>query len=281
MEYVKFDMHCHTSEGSVDSAVKVKEFAAELKKKGFGGMLITDHDSYGGYRAYRDDPDKIKDFVVLRGIEYDTFEYGHFLVVLPEDAPESMFKLLEHRGLSLFNLIRLVHGCGGVLGPAHPCGEKFLSFLSTRKSFVTLYKWYIKFLDFLEGYNACEDEQDNYIARLIAHEHDLPVVGGSDAHNMDCIGMGYTLLPSCIKTDKDFIAFIKNGNKPKVGGHRYCMTTKDKLGTANLSLVYGFFMYNKWGAFCNITSRRKYKKQIRLDLMKKLRKDENTFEKTE
>ena len=51
MEYVKFDMHCHTSEGSVDSAVKVKEFAAELKKKGFGGMLITDHDSYGGYRA--------------------------------------------------------------------------------------------------------------------------------------------------------------------------------------------------------------------------------------
>ena len=46
-------MHCHTKEGSLDGKVPIEEFAAVLKSKGFDGMLVSDHDSYKGYRAWK------------------------------------------------------------------------------------------------------------------------------------------------------------------------------------------------------------------------------------
>ena len=45
MEYVKFDMHCHTAEGSVDAKVGIDDYIKVLKSKGFKGMVVTDHDS--------------------------------------------------------------------------------------------------------------------------------------------------------------------------------------------------------------------------------------------
>ena len=66
MKYVKFDMHCHTAEGSVDAKVNIEDYIEILRSKGFGGMLVTDHDSYGGYEAYVNSGKKYDDFVVLR-----------------------------------------------------------------------------------------------------------------------------------------------------------------------------------------------------------------------
>ena len=48
---MKFDMHCHTKEGSMDGKVMIEEYIRTLKRKGFGGMLVSDHDSYDGYRS--------------------------------------------------------------------------------------------------------------------------------------------------------------------------------------------------------------------------------------
>ena len=42
---MKFDMHCHTKEGSLDGKVPVEEYIALLKKKGYDGMLVSDHNS--------------------------------------------------------------------------------------------------------------------------------------------------------------------------------------------------------------------------------------------
>ena len=38
---MKFDMHCHTKEGSMDGKVMIEEYIRVLKQKGFGGMLAT------------------------------------------------------------------------------------------------------------------------------------------------------------------------------------------------------------------------------------------------
>ena len=105
---VRFDMHCHTAEGSPDAKVKIVDYTQLLKQRGFHGMLVTDHDSYNGYRAYLSQKEKVKDFIVLRGIEYDTFDYGHFLIVLPSDTPEEVYELFEHRGMALIRVIWLV-----------------------------------------------------------------------------------------------------------------------------------------------------------------------------
>ena len=81
-------MHCHTHEGSVDSKIGVEEYIRILKEKGYDGMLITDHDTYNGYRYWKEHlkGKKYKDFVVLKGIEYDTNNSGHMLVVMPENV---------------------------------------------------------------------------------------------------------------------------------------------------------------------------------------------------
>ena len=67
---------------------------------------------------------------MLKGIEYDTIDAGHILVIMPETIK---LKILELRGLPVQILIDIVHKNGGILGPAHPCGEKYLSFTNTLK----------------------------------------------------------------------------------------------------------------------------------------------------
>ena len=46
---MKIDMHCHVKEGSIDSKVESGRVYYDFKKHGFG-MVITDHDTYNGYR---------------------------------------------------------------------------------------------------------------------------------------------------------------------------------------------------------------------------------------
>ena len=67
---MKIDMHCHVKEGSIDSKVGLEEYITILKKHGFQGMVITDHDTYNGYRYWKDHikGKKHSDFVVLKGI---------------------------------------------------------------------------------------------------------------------------------------------------------------------------------------------------------------------
>ena len=80
---MKIDMHCHIKEGSIDSKVSLDEYITILKQKGFQGMLITDHNTYKGYRYWKNNikGKKHTDFVVLKGIEYDTKRCrAHFLV---------------------------------------------------------------------------------------------------------------------------------------------------------------------------------------------------------
>ena len=93
MGYVKFDMHCHTAEGSVDAKVGIDDYIKILKSKGFNGMVVTDHDSYDGYDAYLSYGKKYDDFVVLRGIEYDSLEFGHFIVARANGIAVSEFAL--------------------------------------------------------------------------------------------------------------------------------------------------------------------------------------------
>ena len=48
---MKFDLHCHTKEGSIDSKVSVAEFADRFMELGYDGFMISDHNSYKGCKA--------------------------------------------------------------------------------------------------------------------------------------------------------------------------------------------------------------------------------------
>lgn len=255
---MKFDMHCHTKEGSLDGKVPVEEFIASLERKGYDGMLISDHDTYNGYREWLKNLKgrKFQDFVVLKGIEYDTIDAGHMLVILPETTK---LKILELRGLPVRLLIDIVHKNGGILGPAHPCGEKYLSITNTRKhrhQLAVMDKF-----DFIEGFNACEESESNEKAMEIAREFGKPVFGGSDAHKSDCIGLGWTQFCEQISCESDLIRLLREkGSEASVcGGQYYAGTTKKRIGRANNLLVECFWFYN------HAASIRRYRKR-RLEL---------------
>lgn len=241
---LKFDMHCHTKEGSLDGKVSIEEFIAALKDKGYGGMLVTDHDSYDGYREWRANlrDSGAQDFTVLKGIEYDTIDAGHILVVMPETVK---LKILELRGLPVQFLIEIVHRNGGILGPAHPCGEKHLSITNTRKHRNRLAV--MDKFDFIEGFNSCEEPESNEQAAEIAKQFDKPVFGGSDAHKADCVGLGWTVFNVPVTCESDLIKLIKCEGRGACfcGGEYYGKTTKKKIGRMNDLLVESFWLYNR------------------------------------
>lgn len=250
---MKIDMHCHVKEGSVDSRVSLDEYITLLKKHGFQGMVITDHDTYQGYRHWKNQlKEKHPDFVVLKGIEYDTRDAGHILVIMPEGVK---MRLLEMRGMRASVLIDLVHRNGGVLGPAHPCGEKYMSFTNTKCYYNT--PELIKRFDFIEAFNACESKESNAGALKLAEKYGKVKVGGSDSHKPDCVGKGYTILPEPVTCETELISMIHRKVSFETGGTLYTGTTKEKMGRINKVLAYSFWIYNKSGELLKRSRRNK------------------------
>ena len=250
---MKFDMHCHTKEGSMDGKVMIEEYIRTLKRKGFGGMLVSDHDSYDGYREWKN---AIKgrahqDFVVLKGVEYDTCDCGHILVIMPFGVK---LKILELRGLPGSILVKIVHAYGGILGPAHPYGEKFMSMISTnerKKKYQQriaqlLPQFLLHIVDLIvEGQHILVGghlrvEGDHHPAGAVVVDDQIV-----DAHRLDCIGKAYTELPDTIRSEDDLIAYVKTCPQIECGGEHYNGTTKDRIGRLNMVLVDSFYFYNK------------------------------------
>ncbi len=256
---MKLDMHCHVREGSIDSKVSLDEYINKLKKEGFDGMLITDHDTYKGYRhcKYNMKGKVHKDFVVLKGIEYDTCDAGHIICIMPEGV---RMRLLELRGMPVSALIDFVHRHGGILGPAHPCGEKYMSFANTKK--YDMAPEVIKRFDFIEAFNACETESSNEGARKLADKYKKPGIGGSDSHKLECVGMAYTILPERVTCETKLIELIRKKAPLEAGGALYTRTTKERMGKVSKILTYSFWVYNKSGA---LLKRRKRKEKSEVE----------------
>ena len=156
-------------------------------------------------------------------------------------------RLLEMRGLPLAMLIDLVHKNGGVLGPAHPCGEKYLSFTNTKRFYKS--PELIKRFDFIEVFNACESEESNEGAARLAKKYNKPGNRGQRcAHKIECVSTAYTeFAESSFTCETELINLIRQNQIVKAGGRFYDKTVKDKMGKANKLLAYSFWFYNKGG----------------------------------
>jgi len=265
---MKLDMHCHTKEGSVDGKIPIEEYIKSLIAQGYDGMLVTDHDSYGGYRYYlKNLKSKYKDFTVFMGIEYATGNAGHMIVIMPRGM---YIPILEIKGMPVQALIRLVHFYGGIIGPAHPFGEPNLSMFSTLR-FKKKYEYISKF-DFIEGYNCGEDDKTNQKAQAIAKEYHTPATGGSDSHIIENVGLAYTILDESPKNNDELIEYIKARKPMACGGTQFMGTLKQKLGPWNKLLVWAFWPYNKAGAYVRHGKRKGEITKIRTEAGKRIKR---------
>ena len=96
---MKFDMHCHTKEGSMDGKVPIEDFIGELIRKGFDGMLVSDHNSYNGYRKWKR---TIKDKEIQRfcGIEGNRIRHHRCRTYSCDHAGDDQIKNIGTAGSS-------------------------------------------------------------------------------------------------------------------------------------------------------------------------------------
>lgn len=240
---MKFDLHCHTKEGSLDSKVPVAEFANKFRMLGFDGFMISDHNSYRGCHEWDrlcKDPDykRLTDSItVIRGIEYDTKDAGHILVIMPDKV---YLKILRFRGMRCRHLIRMVHALGGILGPAHPFGVATSSAMGFKQMEMSL----LRHFDFIEAFNTCEFPLSNKLAAELAENYRKPTFAGSDAHVAEYIGMACTEIDAEIKCNNDLIRAVKDGAAFRALGEERSVTKKAKRKEHWIGRA-GFAIYNR------------------------------------
>lgn len=207
----------------MDSKVPVEEYARRFMRLGYDGFMISDHNSWRGCKAWdalaKDSP--YSDLTVIRGMEYDTKDAGHILVILPDGVYP---QILRVRGMKCKRLVLIVHLLGGVLGPAHPFGVSTSSMMGFKK----MKGYLLKHMDFVETFNTCELPESNRLARALAQRYDVPATAGSDAHVTRYIGMAWTEIDYPIYCNDDFIEAVKSHASFRADGRERVQPRKGK-----------------------------------------------------
>ncbi len=180
---MKVDIHIHSrySDG-VNTPREIVEYAKGI---GLDGVAITDHNTTrGATEALRYESEG---FRVIPGVEVSSLE-GHILCL-------GVTELIA-RDIPAEEVIERAHELGGIAIAAHPF-DRF-------RSGVGDLVFSLKF-DAVELYNGHTLASTRDIGG-VRSEIKIPVVGGSDAHRLEDIGLVY------IETGDDPIESIKKGD---------------------------------------------------------------------
>jgi hypothetical protein len=185
------DIHIHTT--SSDGFATVEQVLDDVARRGHLDVIaITDHDvldsSLWAYQHRAQYP-----FDIIPGVEVSSAD-GHVLalwVTKPID-----------KGMSLRETVTAIHAQGGVAVLAHPfevvvCTHTFMTYLRHPEVVVEAG------VDAIEIHNAgAFTPGNNLLARRLARQAGLPMVGNSDGHSLRAIGRGRTYFPG--RTAADF-----------------------------------------------------------------------------
>lgn len=234
--------------------IKYRITSSESEPSGSGSPdagLNQDAASVSGSTGDKGGEPEEKEFVILRGVEYDTINAGHFLVIMP-DGVEPMF--LTIRGMNVNMLINSVHRLGGILGPAHPYGARSSSamFCFRMKHDPSI----VSRCDFLEGFNTCEPYRANELARSLAKRYKIQCTGGSDSHRERHVGSAFTIFDREIKCNNDLIACVKEHVVESFGGRERDFRFFHVFRNAPF-MTYPFKIYNVGISLLRTHTRRK------------------------
>jgi len=190
MEFI-YETHMHTSEVSGCAVNSASQQVVAYKKRGYTGIIITDHFINGystcpkslswekkmeyfvtGYNEAKKMGD-MHDLDVFLGWEFtvkgaDFLTYGLDLEFL-----------LSHPDLDKYNIEQysaLVRKCGGYLAQAHPY----------RDAYYIEHNYPVQphLIDGVEVYNSMDKKLANAKALMFALENDLPMQAGTDSHSI-------------------------------------------------------------------------------------------------
>ncbi|MFC2002705.1 PHP domain-containing protein [Chloroflexota bacterium] len=168
---IRIDLHIHSMYSS-DGVLEPLEIVRIAKERGLSGIAVTDHNTIrGGHEAKKYET---KDFKVIIGSEIMT-EKGEITGLF-------LSKEIESRHFQ--DVISEIKAQGGIVIVPHP-------FDGLRRSAFHITGKYAGSADAIEGFNSrCILRRYNKKAVEFATQYNLPIVGGSDAHYANEIGLG-------------------------------------------------------------------------------------------
>ena len=171
---MRFDLHIH-SQFSPDSHSSIEAILKRAQEVGLDGIAITDHNSVQSFFAASKLAEELGlDLVIVPGAEISTSE-GHLIALGTRSLMPS--------GLSAVETIERAHNDGGIVVAPHP-------FAFFRQGIRNLQ---VKRLDAVEAFNSKYlFGFSNYLATRSARKLNLGVTGGSDSHEVETVGFGYT-----------------------------------------------------------------------------------------
>ncbi len=228
MKYYQAETHCHTREVSPCSRIPAKFLVQEYLQLGYKYMFVTDHyhpevfevgavadmswedkiEHYlMGYRAAKEAAQGTGLRVMLgmetvlgrdasTGIGNDFLVYG-----FGEDFLRKYPYLYNY---SYADFYELMHSEGFLVFQAHP------------------YRYGLKPIepicyDGIEIVNAHPGhDSQNQLAIKFVMEHDIYMIGGSDAHCDADTGRGGVMLPDGIETPRDFVEYYSENGSPEL-----------------------------------------------------------------
>ena len=194
---MKVDLHLHDNKYSTDSHISIEEIVREAKRKGLDGIALTNHENPDVVKEIDELVEKY-DFVIFPGVEYLTKD-GDIVAFGIDKLPEEQMSAQE--------FIEYVDKFGGTCTAAHPYRT------NNRGLEDKLYT--VKGLTAIEGYNGSTSDYHNGLAVKAGKELGIQVIGSSDAHVAEKVGVYATLLPYKVKNVKELIEALKtNRCKP-------------------------------------------------------------------
>lgn len=191
----KVDLHVH-SKFSGDTNAEPEEIILRALELNLNGIAFTEHYSYEASEPVESLKEKYKDSIkIFRGVEFSSME-GHCLIFGVNTDRLSL------RDAHVEELIKIVTSAGGVVIPSHPFrgGNSIGGLIKNLRGICAI-----------EGYNGANIHSFNAMAVETAKTLNLPVTGGSDAHEPREVGSCFTEFADEVTYD-NFIGLLKNGN---------------------------------------------------------------------
>ena len=203
-EGLAIDLHVHTSEASPCSSAPLGDLVTEAKRIGLDGICLTDHNHVWDPKTLAELRQR-HDFLILRGNEIAT-DQGDMLVFGFDGDIKGVMRLDELR--------RKVLKTGGFIIAAHPF-RGFLTFgigqlgLTPEKA---MERPLFQHVDAVEVLNSKVSDKENRFSSQVAAGLGLPGTGGSDAHEVEEVGVYATRFSDTITNEEELVAALKGGN---------------------------------------------------------------------
>ena len=203
-EGLVIDLHVHTSEASPCSSAPLEDLVTEAKHIGLDGICLTDHNHVWDLKTLSELRKK-HDFLILRGNEIAT-DQGDMLVFGFDENIKEVVRLEE--------LKRKVLRAGGFIIAAHPF-RGFLTFgigqlgLTPEKA---MERPLFQHVDAVEVLNSKVSDKENSFSSQVAAGLGLPGTGGSDAHEVEEVGMYATRFAGRVTNEEELVEALKEGN---------------------------------------------------------------------